>query len=152
MHEHVTLLPPEARSDERGLSSSLPADLLEQVRGRLRLLTMLILIAFAFDPVLYFLAWSAATLARLPLTTGSFARTGFLALNAGAVVASTLLFHQAASIGKGAVQPAGGRQRRRHVDRRPGSRMVVRAPAHPGLIANGIGSALTQKAGVPCSP
>ena len=92
MHEHVTLLPSEARSDERGLSSSLPADLLEQVRGRLRLLTMLILIAFAFDPVLYFLAWSAATLAPLPLTTGSFARTGFLALNAGAVVASTLLW------------------------------------------------------------
>jgi len=31
MHEHVTLLPPEQRPAERGLSSSLPADLLEQV-------------------------------------------------------------------------------------------------------------------------
>ncbi len=97
MHEHVTLLPPEARSDERGLSSSLPADLLEQVRGRLRLLTMLILIAFAFDPVLYFLAWSVATLARVPLTAGSFARTGFLALNIGAVVASAVLWRAAGS-------------------------------------------------------
>jgi hypothetical protein len=75
MHEHVTLLPPEARPDERGLSSSLPADLLEQVRGRVRLLTMLILIAFAFGPVLSFLAWSVATLARVPLTAGAFART-----------------------------------------------------------------------------
>ena len=81
MHELVTLLPPEARPDERGLSSSLPADLLEQVRGRLRLITMLILIAFAFDPLLYF-----------SLTVGSFAGTGFLALNLGAVVASGLLW------------------------------------------------------------
>jgi len=46
MHEHVTLLPPEAHSDERGLSSSLPADLLEQVRGRVRLLALLLLVAF----------------------------------------------------------------------------------------------------------
>ena len=64
MHEHVTLLPPEARPDERGLSSSLRADLLP-----------------------YFLAWFVATVAGVPLTAGSFARTGFLALNAGAVVA-----------------------------------------------------------------
>ena len=97
MHEHVTLLPPEARSDERGLSSSLPADLLEQVRGRVRLLTMLILLAFAFDPLLYFVAWSVATVAGVPLTVGSFARTGFLALNAGAVVASALLWWAAGS-------------------------------------------------------
>ena len=68
MHEHVTLLPPETRREEGGLSSPLPPDLLEQVRGRVRLLTMLILIAFAFDPVLYFLAWSVATVAGVPLT------------------------------------------------------------------------------------
>jgi eukaryotic-like serine/threonine-protein kinase len=97
MHEHVTLLPPETHHEERGLSSWLPADLLEQVRGRLRLITMLVLIAFAFDPVLYFLAWSVATLARVPLTTGSFARTGFLALNAGGVLASALLWWAAGS-------------------------------------------------------
>ena len=82
MHEHVTLLPPEARHDERGLSSSLPADLLEQVRGRVRLLTMLLLLAFAFDPLLYLVAWFVATVAGVPLTAGSFARTGFMALNA----------------------------------------------------------------------
>ncbi len=31
MHEHVTRLPPEARPDERGLSSSLPVNLLDRV-------------------------------------------------------------------------------------------------------------------------
>jgi hypothetical protein len=82
MHEHVTLLPPEARHDERGLSSSLRADLLEQVRGRVRLLTMLLLLAFAFDPLLYLVAWFVATVAGVPPTAGSFARTGFMALNA----------------------------------------------------------------------
>ncbi len=92
MHEHVTLLPPETRREEGGLSSSLPPDLLEQVRGRVRLLTMLILIAFAFDPVLYFLAWSVATVANVPLTAGSFPRTGFMALSAGAAGASALLW------------------------------------------------------------
>ena len=92
MHEHVTLLPPETRREEGGLSSSLPPDLLEQVRGRVRLLSMLILIAFAFDPVLYVLAWSVATVAGVPLTAGSFARTGFMALSAGAAGASALLW------------------------------------------------------------
>jgi hypothetical protein len=92
MHEHVTLLPPDPRPDERGLSSSLPADLLEQVRGRVRLLSVLLLIGFAFDPVLYLLAWAVATLARVPLTAGAFARTGFMALSIGAVLASALLW------------------------------------------------------------
>jgi len=93
MQDHVTLLPPGAPSSgARGLSSTLPPDLLEQVRGRVRLLTILLLIGFAFDPLLYFLAWGIATLANVPLQTGSFTRTGFLAVNAGAVLASAALW------------------------------------------------------------
>ena len=47
MHEHVTLLHPEARSaDVRGVSSSLPADLLSQSAARLRILALLY--AFVF--------------------------------------------------------------------------------------------------------
>jgi hypothetical protein len=85
MHEHVTLLPPEARSDERGLSSSLPADLLEQVRGRVRLLALLLLVAFSFDPLLYFGMWLVATIAGYSVILGQW---GFRLLDLGAVVAS----------------------------------------------------------------
>ena len=46
-HEHVTLLRPDARpADARGISSSLPADLLGQSAGRLRILAFLY--AFVF--------------------------------------------------------------------------------------------------------
>ena len=56
MAEHITLLRPDisSPSSERGLSSALPPDLLEQVRGRVRLLALFLTIGFAIDPVLYF--------------------------------------------------------------------------------------------------
>ena len=42
MHEHVTLLPPDARDPAaRGISSGLPADLLGQAAGRIRVLALL---------------------------------------------------------------------------------------------------------------
>jgi hypothetical protein len=94
MHEHVTLLPPEARSDERGLSSSLPADLLEQVRGRVRLLALLLLVAFSFDPLLYFGMWLVATVAGYPVVLGQW---GFRLLDVGAVAASGALWWVARS-------------------------------------------------------
>jgi len=47
MHEHVTLLHPEARSsDARGISSSLPADLLSQSAARLPVLALLYALVF----------------------------------------------------------------------------------------------------------
>jgi hypothetical protein len=58
---------------------------------------MLLIIGFAFDPLLYFIAWSVAALADVPLQTGSFARTGFLAVNAGAVTVSAALWWAAGS-------------------------------------------------------
>jgi serine/threonine-protein kinase len=67
MREHVTLLRPDARPDARppsgrGVSSALPADLLEQVRGRVQLLALLLLIAFVFDPTLSLVNWIGARL------------------------------------------------------------------------------------------
>ena len=63
MHEHVTLLRPGARSlDGRGLSSGLPADLLEQVRGRVRLLAAFVFVASALDPVLFLVSWGVGVL------------------------------------------------------------------------------------------
>lgn len=59
MQEHVTLLPPEQPSRRgTGVSSALPADLLAQVRGRVRLLALLLLFGFAFDPVIFSLTWT----------------------------------------------------------------------------------------------
>ena len=63
MPEHVTLLRPGARpSDGKGLSSGLPPDLLEQVRGRVRLLAAFVFVAAALDPVLFLVSWGVGVL------------------------------------------------------------------------------------------
>jgi hypothetical protein len=63
MHEHVTLLRPGARSLEgRGLSSGLPADLLEQVRGRVRLLAAFVFVGSALDPTRFLISWGVGVL------------------------------------------------------------------------------------------
>ena len=55
MHEHVTLLRPDARAfDDRGISSALPRDLLEQVRKRVGAFALLILLGFSLDLLVYF--------------------------------------------------------------------------------------------------
>jgi serine/threonine-protein kinase len=58
MHEHITLLRPDAPApDARGISSSLPADLLGQSAARLRILALLYAFVFfmaAIFPVLLF--------------------------------------------------------------------------------------------------
>jgi eukaryotic-like serine/threonine-protein kinase len=90
MQEHVTLLPPDAESpDRREVSSMLPPDLLEQIRGRVRLLAVLLLIGFAFDPLLYLIVWVLATLAHYPLV---LANLGFRLVDVGAVAASAGLW------------------------------------------------------------
>jgi serine/threonine-protein kinase len=60
MHEHVTVLLPDAAQfhNAHGISSVFPPDILAQVRRRVRLLALLILIAFAVDVVLYILNWA----------------------------------------------------------------------------------------------
>ena len=68
MQEHVTLLRPEApRAEDRGLSASLPPDLLEQVRARVRMLALLVIIGFAIDPLLFFGGLVVARLAGTPI-------------------------------------------------------------------------------------
>src|SRR5256885_10595217 len=72
MQEHVTLLPPDrAPADSRGVSASLPPDLLEQVRSRISVLALIILIAFSFDPLLYVLVWVLAKLLGYPAQFGN---------------------------------------------------------------------------------
>ena len=95
MQEHVTLLGPEGpAADSRGLSSSLPPDLMEQVRDRVRLLALLLLVAFSFDPLIYFGMWAAATIAGYSVV---LAQLGFRILDVGAVVASAALWWVARS-------------------------------------------------------
>ena len=89
MHEHVTLLPSDSASkDPRRISSSLPPDMLEQVRGRIGLLALFMMIAFSFDPLLYFAAWVAGKLAGFPVHFGNI---GFRLVDLGAVAASGAL-------------------------------------------------------------
>jgi hypothetical protein len=91
--EHVTLVRPDARPpSSRGISSALPPDLLEQVRGRIRLLALFLLAAFAFDPVLFFSTWGLATLLHKPLGGDFFAGLPFQWVNLAAVAASAALW------------------------------------------------------------
>jgi eukaryotic-like serine/threonine-protein kinase len=63
MHEHVSVLAPEAPSSgSRRTWSSLPPDLLEQVRSRIRLLALFMMIGFGLDPLLFFGGWIAISL------------------------------------------------------------------------------------------
>jgi hypothetical protein len=97
MHAQETLLRPEARPrDEHGISSVFPSEVLAQVRGRVRLLALLILVAFAFDLVVYAGNWAAILLGyQLP---DSFFETGaFQAINLAAAVASAGLWWVAGS-------------------------------------------------------
>jgi serine/threonine-protein kinase len=95
MREHVTLLRPDARSQPegrppsgRGLSSALPRDLLEQVRGRVQLLALLLLIAFVFDPTLALINWIGAKVTGTPLPPEFFVATWFEVVDVVAAAAS----------------------------------------------------------------
>jgi eukaryotic-like serine/threonine-protein kinase len=94
MHEHVTLLRPDAPSpDVRGISSSLPADLLGQSAVRLRILALLYAFVFfmaAIFPMLLFPRDRA-------LFLGSFVQWG------PSVIAITVALLVAAVIGSGRV-------------------------------------------------
>ncbi|MFN8179697.1 MAG: serine/threonine-protein kinase [bacterium] len=92
--DHVTLIRPDPRppSDARGLSSALPPDLLEQVRGRVRLLALFLFAAFAFDPVTYFAIWEVANVLHKPLDAHFFAALPFEWVNMAAAAASVALW------------------------------------------------------------
>ena len=91
-HEHVTFLRPEAGApDAHGISSVFPPELLDQIRGRVRLLALLILAAFAFDLVIYGGHW-IAILAGYTVQPSFFETGGFQVVNLVAVAASAGLW------------------------------------------------------------
>jgi serine/threonine-protein kinase len=96
MAEHITLLRPEASapSSERGFgfSSPIPADLLDQVRGRLRLMALFLMIGFAIDPVLYFLGYCVAVLQGAQLPGDFLQRVPFQWAQLGAVAVSAAVW------------------------------------------------------------
>ena len=75
-----------------GLSSTLPPDLLEQVRGRVRLLAGFFIFAFGFDLLLFVGAWLFFTATGRPFPKDAFQGSTFQWINLGAVVASVGLW------------------------------------------------------------
>jgi len=93
MREHATLLRPGPESRGGGKSSAaLPPDLLEQVRGRVRLLTVLILAAFAFDLIVFSVNWIVETAHGKPPSPPLLAAVPFQWLNLTIVLASLALW------------------------------------------------------------
>jgi eukaryotic-like serine/threonine-protein kinase len=91
--EHTTLLLPDPGTPEaqRGVRSSLPPDLLEQVRGRLRLLAMFIMIGTAIDPFFYFISWVGGALSHIPPPPEFTGRLGFQWVSLGTIAVSAAL-------------------------------------------------------------
>ncbi len=97
MREPTTLIPANgAFTDESRLSAALPTDLLEQVRRRVRILAILLLIGFGLDLVVWIgrEAWAAAT-GLPPLTT--FPGSLFQWANVAGVLSSFGLWWTAAN-------------------------------------------------------
>jgi serine/threonine-protein kinase len=87
-----TLVRPATESPRaRGLSSALPPDLLHQIRGRVRLLAVLLFIAFSFDLVVYAGNW-LAIFAGYPAPAGFLETGAFQFVNLAAAVASAALW------------------------------------------------------------
>ena len=89
MPEHTTLLRPAAPSPGSGhrISSAFPPDVLDAVRGRVRLLSGLLFVAFAFDLVVYAGNW-IAVLSGVEATEGLAESGGFQFINLAAAAAS----------------------------------------------------------------
>jgi hypothetical protein len=93
MQEHVTLLQSEEPTPGgAGVSSGLPPDLLEQVRGRVRLLAMLLMAGFAFDPAVYVLTWTASRLTGTPIPPEILADVPFFLADALVAIASAAVW------------------------------------------------------------
>jgi eukaryotic-like serine/threonine-protein kinase len=93
MHRAATLVHPAepARSDA-GASSGIPRDLLEQMRGRVRLLALLMLVAFALDPLLFFGSQAVARLQGRAVPAEVLRDAVFYWCDIGVVVASAGLW------------------------------------------------------------
>lgn len=89
MQHSVTLVHPGQRPGAGfDASSGLPRDLLEQMRGRIRLLALLMLVAFAIDPFFYFGTWAVARLGGGPVPADYFRNAAFYWSDLAVVAAS----------------------------------------------------------------
>jgi eukaryotic-like serine/threonine-protein kinase len=89
----VSLLRPEAPTPTTGrLSLGLPADLLLQIRRRIRILAILLFVGFAIDPFFYGLAVLIARSSHQDLTGSQLAILNFLWINLAALIASAGLW------------------------------------------------------------
>jgi serine/threonine-protein kinase len=91
MDTQTTLLGPEAPPGRSGVSG-LPRDLLDQVRGRVRLLMLLLFVAFALEPVVVGISLLVATLHGDPIPPMFYAHRGFVLADAAVAVASAGLW------------------------------------------------------------
>jgi len=131
MNESVTLLGPAAPSTGGSRVSDLPRDLLEQVRGRVRLLALLLLVAFAVGPVLFGVSWVVGTLLSDHAPPEFYARKGFVMADAAAAIASAGIWWVARSAGRGRARDGELPARRVARPRRHG-RGLARAASHAG--------------------
>lgn len=94
MHEPITLLHREepTKDSRPGSLSSLPLDLLEQIRSRVRLLALFLMIGFAIDPALYFAGYVIAHLTHVKLPPDFYSRLPFQWANVGALATSAMLW------------------------------------------------------------
>lgn len=92
MHEQVTLLGPDAPSGHSSRISALPKDLLDQVRGRVRILSLLLLCAFSVGPVLALISWLIGTLRGDQVPREFYDRLGFVLADAAVAVASAVVW------------------------------------------------------------
>jgi serine/threonine-protein kinase len=103
MHEQVTLLGPQAPSRDSSHISALPPDLLDQVRGRVRLLSLLFLCGFSVGPVLFLVSWLVGTLLGDQVPQKFLDRAGFVLADAAGAAASAGLWWVAR---KGSASPS----------------------------------------------
>jgi eukaryotic-like serine/threonine-protein kinase len=93
LKEHVTLMRPEAAPADSGrVSGVLPPDLLDQVRGRVRLLALLLSVAFALDPLIYVVRLALVSLAGEGTPADLSEALPFALANAGGAVVSAGLW------------------------------------------------------------
>lgn len=91
--ETTTLLRPDAPAPASGgISGALPPDLIERVRGRVRLLALLLFLGFAFDVTVFLIEWAAAALARRALPPDFFDYVEFQWVYFVSAVASAALW------------------------------------------------------------
>jgi serine/threonine-protein kinase len=94
--QRTTLLLRDPSAGDTGrLSTALPPELLEQVRGRVRLIAALLTCAFALDPVVFLGGWATSLITGVSTPDGFFDTVVFQWIGAGGAVVSAGLWRAA---------------------------------------------------------